>query len=712
MFADNYCCECAVEWVANGGGGGGWTFWWVSVGSSCRAVAAVPCVQEVSRKRRGGNFASTQSQMTEPATTHVVLQTPSTAETTGRARAAVLAAAHDRTAAFFSLRRRDAGPLLPVGVRLFDAVVTSSFDGARVFAWQNGDRASALAVVPDAGGSGHLANSLRVRQADLLAVSDAADARRFRHTKALLGYADARALRDALLEEIDEVPVADLPFGNLLWVLRDGSSALPPSVQRGIQHLHCLARAGSPLPEKLLGQMATIGVTGRGEDVDLVGASAFVLLRALFPSVERLDAIGCDHNDALARRHAPFDPRSDGVGTCLPLPLGIHAAALDVDAAWLAHVGHTCNPRTQRIAARVACEASQAFLSSTAPTLPSSMCQLTVGEEDPIVFIEVVDAEGLERAKAQFPNSWEHEWLAKLEKQLGDPMPGVQAGVPHFTGAVRTMNVQYARKFGGGRRYGTPATDAKGPVCIEDGEKWEGILSAQGCPRKFRSYLYGRICRDIDVVNCHPCILLSIATRMQLDTPALASYVADRDKWFETVAEAHSVTGDAATKKDAVKNLFTRLIYGGTFRGWCKDRLGRKHNQPSTLPHPCITAFEADLLLVRDALFASDEWKTYCTRLYAHVRDTRNLDDDRAKRSVFSRVAQKLEDATLYVMQRSFAREGVPCMALIFDGLMVRGNADVEKAMRRSEREISLELGLDIRLLEKPLYTTELPVAC
>ena len=95
---------------------------------------------------------------------------------------------------------------------------------------------------------------------------------------------------------------------------------------------------------------------------------------------------------------------------------------------------------------------------------------------------------------------------------------------------------------------------------------------------RVRASLFSKTELDVDIVNCHACILLDIIEHVQPDfaAPALRQYVQNRD----------SVIGEfpihkkcpyfcqerqqQITKKDIVKSLFNIILYGGTIKTWVK----------------------------------------------------------------------------------------------------------------------------------------------
>jgi hypothetical protein len=62
-----------------------------------------------------------------------------------------------------------------------------------------------------------------------------------------------------------------------------------------------------------------------------------------------------------------------------------------------------------------------------------------------------------------------------------------------------------------------------------------GKASIQHLPREIRYLLFNKHYRDFDLVNAHPVILLELAKILNIETPALESYVSDRKSYLESI---------------------------------------------------------------------------------------------------------------------------------------------------------------------------------
>jgi hypothetical protein len=95
---------------------------------------------------------------------------------------------------------------------------------------------------------------------------------------------------------------------------------------------------------------------------------------------------------------------------------------------------------------------------------------------------------------------------------------------------------------------------------------------------KIRSTLFANTEFDIDIINCHNCLLLGLVENMELPTENLRYYCENRERVFEDIyidTQAiklfNSDNDDNKTHTDIVKLLFTILLYGGTIKTWADE---------------------------------------------------------------------------------------------------------------------------------------------
>ena len=84
--------------------------------------------------------------------------------------------------------------------------------------------------------------------------------------------------------------------------------------------------------------------------------------------------------------------------------------------------------------------------------------------------------------------------------------------------------------------------------------------------KQMRAYLCEDIYWDVDQVNSHPSILISLLTNLNIHIPILLQeYVEQREKVLNQIAESYGTTNAIA------KNLMLRLMYGGRVKSWIQE---------------------------------------------------------------------------------------------------------------------------------------------
>ena len=187
------------------------------------------------------------------------------------------------------------------------------------------------------------------------------------------------------------------------------------------------------------------------------------------------------------------------------------------------------------------------------------------------------------------------------------------------------------------------------------------------------------------------------------DLEFLASYVAERDSpggWIDQVSKVHGITERfPGCQKDAVKDLFIRLTFGGSYDAWITDVLGRDAvKEPK---HLGMEKVASELLMLRKSVKASASLgKFFQSILTAKLKQKPAA---AAERSAFALVLQSIEASVLGVILRSLKIDGWKAMTLIYDGTLVlhREGQDLNVALRNAENAVELETGFKVTLLEK-----------
>jgi hypothetical protein len=213
----------------------------------------------------------------------------------------------------------------------------------------------------------------------------------------------------------------------------------------------------------------------------------------------------------------------------------------------------------------------------------------------------------------------------------------------------------------------------------------DGALSLQGFSKKIRETLGYGIYHDIDMVNCHPVILIGICKDLnyQGSMTKLEYYTNNREDVLRSIIE-HT----ECSRADA-KILMLSLLYGGKASTWKKE-LGT--NVP--LP-PFVVQYARELDTIAAFIDAQ------------HPDIVGNAKNPRY--SKMSIVIQIAEHRTLMCMASFFHVAGYPPGVYQFDGLMVyRKVRDSTcpfpvELLRKCEARIHDETGWNIALEEKDI---------
>tara|TARA_Y100000748_G_scaffold299760_1_gene297123 strand:- start:145 stop:1206 length:1062 start_codon:yes stop_codon:yes gene_type:complete len=301
-----------------------------------------------------------------------------------------------------------------------------------------------------------------------------------------------------------------------------------------------------------------------------------------------------------------------------------------------------------------------------------------------------------------------HRILDALENETGDEADGP---LGH---RVLPLTCKYRGRHGGGRMY--PHSLAK----VWDARKGEArTVCVQSAPREMRPFLCGRFGRDFDLKNCQPELLRQMASHLTWDAgegaapamPQLDAWCADRAEYVEHVADVHGLPTDEERwpdfRKDLVKELTIRLIFGGTYDAWMREKLQRN---PRREPRSSrVDALAQELVALRTAVFKSREWRDF------YAADARRLakeggkeDADAIDRACFARIAQSTENQVLTAMRAFLAAHGWRVLTLCFDGLIVRDDPSRTLDLAALDAHVLAKTGFKLNVVEKALFVGSL----
>ena len=217
------------------------------------------------------------------------------------------------------------------------------------------------------------------------------------------------------------------------------------------------------------------------------------------------------------------------------------------------------------------------------------------------------------------------------------------------------------------------------------------------------------LCRDkytdLDVVNCHPVLAYQIFEANGIELPLLKRYIKKRDSILGKLIEATGL------ERWQVKQLFIRLMYGGTVSKWEED------HEIEPLNCEFVNNFAKECKLIQS---------TICTKNPEHLVFFKKERKEGAERTLTSLFFQHVERMILEELVKVFkskacklipvhnTKNGIALECfLCFDGITIPKCTDVDHldhCMRIAEASIRENIGYDITLSEKPMdegYTEE-----
>ena len=191
------------------------------------------------------------------------------------------------------------------------------------------------------------------------------------------------------------------------------------------------------------------------------------------------------------------------------------------------------------------------------------------------------------------------------------------------------------------------------------------LLPCVYMPREVRASLSDRDYVDVDFANCQPTLLRQRLGVCGIGCPLLARYIDARDAGLAEVAAAMHVDRDAA------KQLFVRIVYGGGIEGWARD-----HGVDSLAAMPAwVRDLAAELRASTSALVALPELedlRDYHARVHVCASASQPSANARSTGSVVAIHLQSLEAEcvrALVAVARATRRE---VGSIIHDGMHVR----------------------------------------
>jgi hypothetical protein len=154
--------------------------------------------------------------------------------------------------------------------------------------------------------------------------------------------------------------------------------------------------------------------------------------------------------------------------------------------------------------------------------------------------------------------------------------------------------------------------------------------------------------------------------------------------------------------RDAAKELFLRLLYGGKSAAWVRDNAVAPI---SPLP-VFVLQFEAELVAAAQFVFAHNDFGAIRTLACEASDGSSSLHSSNSVSRCLSIVLQSIEFAVVLAMCAFFHAAGWRVGVQVFDGVQIyakQGDRMSEHLLRRCEQAVSQKTGWKIELEEKPM---------
>lgn len=214
--------------------------------------------------------------------------------------------------------------------------------------------------------------------------------------------------------------------------------------------------------------------------------------------------------------------------------------------------------------------------------------------------------------------------------------------------------------------------------------------------RKVRTTLFSKNEYDIDIVNAHPTILLSICKRNKIRIlKGFNAYINNRDKVIsetyinpEAIARYNIKNKSDRTHKDMVKILYTATLYGMSYKKFLKE----------------YEFNESDV----DAGKTYDEYRESVSKIMSQVVNLNEFADmkkdmgDIPNHRFLSCILQN-EEAKIVVMAMDQYKRitGKNIKSYIYDGFQVEKHPDIDNILKKINKTIKVEMNYEIEFIRK-----------
>jgi len=239
-----------------------------------------------------------------------------------------------------------------------------------------------------------------------------------------------------------------------------------------------------------------------------------------------------------------------------------------------------------------------------------------------------------------------------------------------------------------GKRVITYKLSSSSPGKLGYGRYYGGDGSLETLEQDIRATLCSELYTDLDMVNCHPTLIVQYAKRyFDLDMPYLKGYVDNRQGFFKKMYDEFDL------EEAVVKNAIIIILYNGAVKVNHRDSVDFVHQ--NTLP--------------RDMVEMKKEMKQLC-KMIIKKNEHNELykyylrQDNNVQGSFMALLIQTEERYCLDAMVEFLEELEFQIDVLAYDGCMIRGkNAIDEAAIAKTEKQIEATTGYKLKLKVKPM---------
>lgn len=213
---------------------------------------------------------------------------------------------------------------------------------------------------------------------------------------------------------------------------------------------------------------------------------------------------------------------------------------------------------------------------------------------------------------------------------------------------------------------------------------------------------------DIDIVNCHPVLLLQLAEANNIKCGILKNYIENREEYMKELIDAYGCDREAA------KNFFIITIYGGSFHTWITNKeidfdkcanfvKGEQNGNKVIKELNSMTQFRNDIKNIQKVIFENNE---EITQIAHEIKKEKGITDYNITGTVCSYVLQEWEVRILecvfkYCFDKKYIRNDI-CV-LCADGLILERRYFKPELLKEMENEVYNKIGFKLNFVEKDI---------